>query len=145
MTERQLGTVEDHADLCYLEESFTMGGGRLTGCKVLIVEDDPLIAMSLETTLCDTGAEILGPAHTVAHALKLIDASAPDAAILDYRLEKETSARVAARLNQLQVPFLFYTSFRGTIAQDHPGVLIIDKPTEPDRLVSELERLTTDI
>jgi hypothetical protein len=39
------------------------------------------------------------------------------------------------------VPFLFYTSFRGTIAQDHPGIVILDKPTEPDRLVSELEKL----
>ena len=108
-----------------------MGGGRLTGCKILIVEDDPLIAMSLETTLCDTGAEFLGPAHNVAPALKLIDASAPDAAILDYRLENEISARVAARLNQLQVPFLFYTRFRGTIAKDHPGVLILDKRPNP--------------
>ena len=116
-------------------------GGCLTGCRILVVEDDPLITMSLECTLSDGGAEVIGPAHTVAQALDLIDGSAPDAAILDYRLENETSAPVAKRLGESQVPFLFYTSFRGTIAQDHPGIVILDKPTEPDRLVSELEKL----
>jgi DNA-binding response OmpR family regulator len=116
-------------------------GECLTGCRILVVEDDPLIAMSLEYTLSDAGAEVIGPAHTVAQALDLIDGSAPDAAILDYRLENETSAPVAKRLGEFQVPFLFYTSFRGTIAQDHPGIVILDKPTEPDRLVSELEKL----
>jgi DNA-binding response OmpR family regulator len=118
-----------------------MMGGCLTGCRILVVEDDPLIAMSLECTLSDAGAEVIGPAHTVAQALVLIDGSAPDAAILDYRLENETSAPVAKRLGESQVPFLFYTSFRGTIAQDHPVIVILDKPTEPDRLVSELEKL----
>ena len=116
-------------------------GECLTGCRILVVEDDPLIAMSLACTLSDAGAEVIGPAHTVAQALDLIDGSAPDAAILDYRLENETSAPVAKRLGESQVPFLFYTSFRGTIAQDHPGIVILDKPTEPDRLVSELEKL----
>ena len=116
-------------------------GGRLTGCRILVVEDDPLIAMGLEDTLSMAGAEIIGPAHNVARALHLINASTPDAAVLDYRLENETSAPIAKRLGEVQVPFLFYTSFRGTIAQDHPGIVILDKPTEPDRLVSELEKL----
>jgi two-component SAPR family response regulator len=118
-------------------------GGRLAGCRILVVEDDPLIAMSLDCTLSEAGAEIIGPAHNVAHALQLMEASTPDAAVLDYRLENGTSAPIAKRLGEVQVPFLFYTSFRGTIAQDHPGIVILDKPTEPDRLVSELERLTS--
>ena len=58
-------------------------GGCLTGCRILVVEDDPLIAMSLEYTLSDAGAEVIGPAHTVAQALDLIDGSAPDAGLLN--------------------------------------------------------------
>jgi DNA-binding response OmpR family regulator len=120
-------------------------GGRLVGRWFRVVEDEPLIALIIEATLADAGAQVIGPAHNVAHALKLIQASTPDAAVLDYRLNSETSAPIAKRLNELQVSFLFYTSFRGTIAQEHPGGLILDKPTEPDRLVSALERLTSDL
>ena len=47
-------------------------GGRLTGCRILVVEDDPLIAMGLEDTLSMAGAEIIGPAHNVARALHFI-------------------------------------------------------------------------
>jgi YesN/AraC family two-component response regulator len=50
--------------------------------RVLLLDDEPLITMLLEDILEQLGYEIVGPAHTVAVALGLIEATPPDAAIL---------------------------------------------------------------
>jgi DNA-binding response OmpR family regulator len=59
----------------------------LNGIRILIVEDEPLIALDIEGTLEDAGAVVCGSARTVAQALALINDKAFDAAVLDYRLE----------------------------------------------------------
>ncbi len=115
----------------------------LTGLKILIVEDDPLIAMDLQDFIAQAGAVVIGPAHNVRNALKLIESNTIDLAVLDYRLENETSGAIAERLHGLKVPFLFHTSFRGTIESDHPGIPILDKPAGSGRLISALQALTS--
>ena len=114
----------------------------LTGLRVLIVEDDPLIALDIADTISAAGAEIIGPAHTVSAALTQIGHQAPDVAILDWRLESETASPVAAELVNRAVPFLFHTSSRGHPEAAHPGVPIIDKPTRPEQLVLAVTTLT---
>ena len=51
--------------------------------RILVLDDEPLIAMMVEDWLMDLGHEIVGPAHSVASALSLLEQSAPDAAILE--------------------------------------------------------------
>jgi DNA-binding response OmpR family regulator len=115
----------------------------LNGIRLLIVEDDPLISLDIESTLEDAGAVICGPARTVAQALTLINNTAIDAAMLDYRLETETSAPVADRLIELGVPFLFHTSSGAAPSERYPEVIVVNKPTQPAQLVEAAKRLTT--
>jgi CheY-like chemotaxis protein len=114
----------------------------LKGVRLLIVEDEPLISLDIESTLEDAGAVICGPACTVAQALTLISATNIDAAVLDYRLEAENSTPVADRLIELGVPFLFHTSSGGAPSERYPGVVVVNKPTQPMQLVEAVRRLT---
>jgi DNA-binding response OmpR family regulator len=114
---------------------------ELAGLSVLVVEDDPIIALDLVFTLSDAGAKPVGPAHRVSAALALIEAAAPDLAVLDWQLETETASPVAHRLTELSVPFLFHTSSRGQPEKAHPGIPIIDKPTRPEQLLNTLRSL----
>jgi DNA-binding response OmpR family regulator len=114
----------------------------LLGLRVLLVEDDPIIALGSLSTLAEAGAEVVGPAYTVAQALALIENRQIDAAILDYRLEAETASRVAVWLSARNVPFLFYTSTRAGAQQEHPGIPIVDKPARPEELVAAIRALT---
>lgn len=114
----------------------------LEGLRILLVEDEPIIALDLAQTLTDAGARVIGPAHNVAAALVLIDRSPPDVGVLDWRLERETSAPIAERLSALSVPFLFHTSSRGQPELAHPDAAIIDKPTRPKKLIDAVKSLT---
>lgn len=116
--------------------------GPLQGLRILVVEDEPIIALDLAQTLSDAGAVIIGPAHKVAVAVALLDQATPDLAVLDWRLETETASPVALRLTALGVPFLFHTSSRGRPEAAHPGVPVIDKPTRPEQLIDALRNLT---
>ncbi|GJE52807.1 hypothetical protein GOFOIKOB_5881 [Methylobacterium tardum] len=85
--------------------------GPLVGHRILLVEDEYLIAMEMERWLRDAGAEVIGPVPSVEQALDLIeDEGAPDAAILDVNLgDGERVFPVADRLDGLGVPYLFAT------------------------------------
>jgi DNA-binding response OmpR family regulator len=119
-----------------------MSDSSLFGVRLLIVEDDPLIAIDLESTLKDAGAVIAGSARTVGQALSMMSHTIIDAAVLDYRLETETAAPVADRLIELGVPFLFHTSSGSAPSERYPWVAIVDKPTRPMKLIEAIKTLT---
>lgn len=84
----------------------------IDGLKLLLVEDEYLLALHLSELLGDMGAEILGPVACVADALALIeDAPVIDAAILDVNLAGEAVFPVADRLNARRVPFAFASGY----------------------------------
>lgn len=120
-----------------------MRGTTLGGLRILVVEDEPVIAFDIEQTLTDAGAEVLGPACSVAQAVRLANQEQPDLAVLDWRLEQETSAPVAALLAENSVPFLFHTCSRGVPELGYEGVPIIDKPSWPGQLVAAVKALAT--
>jgi DNA-binding response OmpR family regulator len=119
-----------------------MASSELFGLRILFVEDDPIIALDVATTLAAAGALVLGPAHTVSQAMRLIGGSAVDVAVLDFRLEAETVSPVAKLLTAKGTPYLFCTSSRGRPELAHPGVPILDKPTRPEQLVAAIRALT---
>ncbi len=77
--------------------------------RVLVVEDEPLIAMLVEDWLAELQCQTVGPAATAAHALTLIDAAPIDGAILDVSLDGHDSFAVAAALRERAIPFAFAT------------------------------------
>jgi CheY-like chemotaxis protein len=78
---------------------------------VLIVEDDPIIALDFEDTILGLGAAKVRTAGNVAKALDMIAERAPDFVLLDVGLVREKSFAVAERLEALQIPFVFVTGY----------------------------------
>ena len=78
---------------------------------VLIVEDDPIIALGFEDMILGFGVKIVRSAGSVAQALDMIRDRAPDFALLDVGLIREKSFAVAERLEALQIRFVFVTGY----------------------------------
>ena len=80
---------------------------------VLIVEDDPIIALGFEDTILEFGVKTVRIASNVAKALEMIADRAPHFALLDIGLVREKSFAIAERLAALQIPFAFVTGYGG--------------------------------
>ena len=78
---------------------------------VLIVEDDPIIALGFEDTILGFGIKTVRTASSVARALEMIADRAPDFAMLDIGLVREKSFAIAERLEALKIPFVFVTGY----------------------------------
>lgn len=78
---------------------------------ILIVEDDPIIALDFEDTLLGFGVKTVRTAPSVARALDLIEQRTPDFALLDVGLIREKSFAVAERLDALKIPYAFVTGY----------------------------------
>ena len=79
--------------------------------RILIVEDEPIIGFALQDMLEDLGWETLEIATRLRQALDIIDAAAPDAAILDVNLRDEQSYPAADLLADRGIPFIFATGY----------------------------------
>ncbi len=109
--------------------------------KVLVVEDEALVAMEIAQVLRDADFEVLGPARSVAAALSLIEESGCDAAVLDINLTRETSEPVARKLLADGTRFVTLSGYSHT--QHLPifdGVPALAKPLRPALLVAEIRR-----
>ena len=114
----------------------------LAGRRVLVVEDETLVAMLVEDTLADAGVVVLGPVATVAEALSLLGAQRPDLAVLDLNLAGETSEPVADRLIAMEVPFVVASGYGAAgLPQRLSGIPVLAKPYAPEDLTAALARL----
>ncbi|WP_336489899.1 HWE histidine kinase domain-containing protein [Methylobacterium nigriterrae] len=103
---------------------------------VLVVEDNMIIALEAEEVLTALGADAVDMAASVREALRLIETSPPDRAVLDVNLGSETSVAVARRLAELGIPYVFATGYGESfkIPPDLGVVPVIKKPYEADTL-----------
>jgi CheY-like chemotaxis protein len=83
----------------------------LQGVRVLVVEDEALVAMLLEDMLGDLGCTVAGVASTVDEAVGLAREQAIDVAVLDVNLGAQSSAPVAEALEARGLPFVFATGY----------------------------------
>jgi DNA-binding NtrC family response regulator len=101
---------------------------------VLIVEDDPIIALDFEDTILRLGVKTVRTAGTVSRALQLIEERAPDFVLLDIGLVREKSFAVAERLEALGILFAFVTGYSTDVAL--PAALA-NKPRLPKPCTSD--------
>ena len=113
------------------------------GPLVLVVEDEVLIAMDLERLLRRSGYRVLGPASTVAEALRMLEGATPDAALLDVNLRGEMVTPVAEALRARGVPFVLASAYdRGQLtAEVLAGAPNVGKPVNARRLLAALARV----
>jgi DNA-binding NarL/FixJ family response regulator len=112
--------------------------GRLAGAHILVVEDEVLVAMDIQSVLEDEGAEIIGPAYTVSQALELASHEGIKAAVLDLRLNNDSVAPVARLLADRRIPFVFYSgqSTSDPMRAEWPWTRLVHKPASSAELVS---------
>jgi DNA-binding response OmpR family regulator len=115
--------------------------GALADSSILIVEDEPLVALGVHGTLSAAGGSIIS-AVSAAEARSLIGYAEISAAIVDIRLGGEDAAEVCTLLARRSIPFVFYTgSHDAPLLAVWPGVPVIRKPARPQELVSALASL----
>ncbi|MBW7972683.1 response regulator [Bradyrhizobium sp. BR 10289] len=108
---------------------------------VLIVEDDPIIAIDFEDRLIGFGVTSVRTVGSVAQALDAIAKRAPDFALLDVELIREKSFAIAERLVALKIPFVFVTGY-GADARIPPqfaSLPRLQKPCSSDALEAALQ------
>ena len=119
----------------------------LHGARVLVVEDDPLLLLELESILQDAGAEIVACCRNVKDGLMAVEKNGVAAAILDVRIGRTTIAPVARQLAKRGTPFLFYT---GQVEND-PALaelsdhVVLSKPARPATIVAAVALLLEDL
>ncbi len=109
---------------------------------VLIVEDDPIIALDFEDTLLGFGVKTVRTAGSVAKALAMIEERPPDFALLDVGLIREKSFAVAERLEALKIPYVFVTGYGADVRLPAAfnGKPRLPKPYSTDALQALLTR-----
>jgi CheY-like chemotaxis protein len=117
-----------------------MPGDMAGGHSILIVEDEPLIAMMLEDFLDSLGHKVRGTCDTVQGALDEVEKGGFDLAILDVNLKGENVWPVAALLRAKSVPFVIATG--GHVDPPPPeftNAPVIEKPYTVDRVTPAIE------
>lgn len=108
--------------------------------RVLVLEDEPIIAMLVEQMLEDAGALVDGHA-TLASAEAAIDRMRPDMAVLDVNIHNETSYALAARLTDLRVPVIFATGYGiGAHPEAFAQIPTVSKPYDLAEIAAALEQ-----
>lgn len=114
----------------------------LEGKRILVVEDEPLLAMDIAGQLQEAGAYVVGPVASVEAALRMIEEYRLDAALLDANLQGYPVDDVAASLSNRNVPFIFVSGYdRDTLPAAFDATELLVKPFESSRLIDMTGRL----
>lgn len=110
----------------------------LTGCCVLICEDEPMIGYDIAYSVQDAGGEAVGPFASVTDALRQLEERLPDAAILDVNLIDGDVTPVLQRLLEEGIPVVVNTGTKIPDEVEGADVPVFIKPTKPEMLIEAI-------
>lgn len=118
----------------------------LQGRRVLVIEDELLVAMELDSVLRAQGCTVLGPALTVDRAAVLIEEGQPEVALVDLNLSGQSALPIAAALNARGVPFLVVSGYSENQSQasELSRAPRLVKPVSHRQLLDALRRVLMD-
>ncbi|MDX7951773.1 response regulator [Lichenihabitans sp. Uapishka_5] len=109
--------------------------------RVLVVEDEMMVAMLVEDMLVEMGYRVVGPAYRLSDGLRLAQSETIDFAVLDVNLNGARSFPIAAVLVDRGIPFVFATGYGYSgVELEYPGVPVISKPFTLGRLNDALTK-----
>jgi CheY-like chemotaxis protein len=121
-----------------------MDVATLEGRRLLIVEDEYLVASELMSALEGAGARVFGPVSDVERAVEIVEGSAfkLDCAILDINLRGEMVYPAAALLAEQSIPFVFVTGYeRSSLPKEFSDAPCFTKPVDEQDLIRQLASL----
>jgi CheY-like chemotaxis protein len=114
----------------------------LKGRRVLVVEDEAIIAMLIEDMLAELGCALVDPASDARKALSIIESERFDAAILDVNLDGARTTPIAEELRSRGIPFLFATGYGAAeLEAEFKRYAVLTKPFRQSELESALRGL----
>jgi DNA-binding response OmpR family regulator len=113
------------------------------GKRILVVEDEALLALDLRCVLEEQGASVVGPCYRLQTALSVAAQGGIDGAVLDVDLAGETVFPVADVLSRSHVPFVFHTGRPDTnrLKDGYLDAAVCSKPSDPEEVVRVLSAL----
>jgi DNA-binding NtrC family response regulator len=108
---------------------------KLSGIKILVVEDEILVAMDLADFLADSGCTVAGPASSVEQGMRLVEQEAIDGAILDVNLRGEMVFPLADALAERSIPFVYVTGYGKLLRACNHDRPVLQKPYSSQRLL----------
>jgi DNA-binding response OmpR family regulator len=112
------------------------------GTAILIVEDETLIALDIETILRSSGYGVVGPVPSLGQAMREARESQLDAAILDIRLDQKDTVPVADILTERQVPFMFLSGHGiDAVPERFRERVVLRKPFAARHLLGQVAKL----
>ena len=116
----------------------------LNRVPILIVEDEPWVALELQATIEDAGGQVVGPVGSVSAALTLLQTCVVAAAVLDVQLRDRDITPVAELLIARRVPVVFQSakSLPPDLQLRCPDAVVYQKPVSADSLLKTLSEIT---
>lgn len=109
--------------------------------RVLVVEDEPLIAMMLEDALRDYGYSVVGPVENLKSAIQLAATERIDTAVVDINIDGQIADAVADKLIERGIPFLFVSGYQRKLGLRYGAIPLLRKPFSIDDLHRAVENL----
>lgn len=114
------------------------------GFRVLVIEDEAMVAMLLEAMLEDLGHTVAGSAAKVDDAMRLIAEAQADAAILDVNLHGKETYPLAEALKARGIPFVFATGYDSSgLREEWRGTKVLQKPFQVKELNEAVSSMFT--
>jgi DNA-binding NarL/FixJ family response regulator len=118
------------------------GEQGLQGKRIIIIEDEALVLMEIESNLTSAGCDVVGTAGTLDEARHVVAESDCDAALLDANLAGCPVDDLAAMLTKKQIPFAFVTGYgRDSLPRGLQDAVMLKKPFARTDLLAAVERL----
>jgi CheY-like chemotaxis protein len=112
----------------------------LLGRRILVVEDEALVATMIADILEELRAIVVGPAGSLNAGLLLAEAAEIDGAILDVNLRGEAIDPIAQSLTARKIPFVFATGYGAGPHKGFEDILVVEKPYSEEKLLGALFR-----
>ena len=122
-----------------------MTASKQRTARILIIEDEPMIALCLEDVLVDAGFQIAGVAGKLDKALALIESGGCDAAIVDANLAGVSASPAAIALATRGLPFIMMSGYsKEQMLGEYPRAYFLSKPCRPELLIETLNSALLD-
>lgn len=109
--------------------------------RILVVEDENLLAMELAWLVQEAGYAVLGPERSVAEALRVLGKIKVDLALLDVAVGSETVFPLSKILDDMNVPFIFLTGRPGLLPTEYSRRPLVPKPWQPTVLLGMISQV----